>query len=68
MFNSWIGKIPWRRERLPTPVFWPGESHGQRALADYSPQVYTESDMTEVTEMRMSSNGLTNSRIISNMF
>ena len=28
-FDSWVGKIPWRRERLPTPVFWPGESHGQ---------------------------------------
>ena len=27
-FNPWIGKIPWRRERLPTPVFWPGEFHG----------------------------------------
>ena len=25
---SWVGKIPWRRERLPTPVFWPGEFHG----------------------------------------
>ena len=24
-FNSWVGKIPWRRERLPTPVFWPGD-------------------------------------------
>ena len=24
-FNPWLGKIPWRRERLPTPVFWPGE-------------------------------------------
>ena len=23
-----FGKIPWRRERLPTPIFWPGESHG----------------------------------------
>ena len=22
---SWVRKIPWRRERLPTPVFWPGE-------------------------------------------
>jgi len=22
--NPWVGKIPWRRERLPTPVFWPG--------------------------------------------
>ena len=27
-FHPWIGKMPWRRERLPTPVFWPGEFHG----------------------------------------
>ena len=27
-FNQWVGKIHWRRERLPTPVFWPGEFHG----------------------------------------
>ena len=27
-FNSWVGKIPWERERLPTPIFWPGEFHG----------------------------------------
>ena len=26
-FNIWVGKIPWRRERLPSPVFWPGEFH-----------------------------------------
>jgi len=25
--KSWVGKMPWRRERLPTPVFWPGEFH-----------------------------------------
>ena len=29
-FNPWVGKIPWRRAWQPTPVFWPGESHGQR--------------------------------------
>ena len=28
-FDLWVGKIPWRRERLPTLVFWPGEFHGQ---------------------------------------
>ena len=28
--SSRIGKIPWQRERLPTPVFWPGEFHGVR--------------------------------------
>ena len=26
-FNPCIGKIPWRRKRLPTPVFWLGELH-----------------------------------------
>ena len=31
------GKIPWRRKWQPTPVFLPGESHGQRSLAGYSP-------------------------------
>ena len=28
LVSPWVGKIPWRRGRLPTPVFWPGESHG----------------------------------------
>ena len=36
MQETWVGKIPWRRELLPTPVFLPGESHGQRSLAGYS--------------------------------
>ena len=27
-YNPWVGKIPWRRERLPTPLFWPGEFLG----------------------------------------
>ena len=26
-FNSWVGKIPWRRKRLSTPVLWPGGFH-----------------------------------------
>ena len=30
-------KIPWRRVWQPSPVFLPGESHGQRSLAGYSP-------------------------------
>ena len=42
-----VGKIPWRRKRQPTPVFLPGESHGQRSLAGYSPQGHKELDMTE---------------------
>jgi len=36
-FDPWIGKMPWRRKWQPTPVFWPGESHGQGSLAGYSP-------------------------------
>ena len=36
-----FGKIPWRRERLPTPVFWPAEFHGP-----YSPLDHKESDTT----------------------
>ena len=36
-FDPWIGKIPWRRAWQPTPVFLPGESHGQRSLEGYSP-------------------------------
>ena len=27
-FDPWVGKIPWRKEKLPTLVFWPGEFHG----------------------------------------
>jgi len=36
-FNPRIRKIPWRRAWQPAPVFMPGESHGQRSLAGYSP-------------------------------
>ena len=32
-----VGKIPWRREWLPTSEFFPGEFHGQRSLAGYRP-------------------------------
>ena len=46
-FNSWVRKIPWRRDRLPTPVFWPGEFHEQRNLAGYSPWGCKELDITE---------------------
>ena len=36
-FDPRVGKIPWRRAWPPTPVFLPGESHGQRSLVGYSP-------------------------------
>ena len=40
---------PLERNRQPTPVFLPGESHGQRSLAGYSPWAHTEWDVTEAT-------------------
>ena len=46
-FDLWVGKTPWRREWQPTPVFSPGEFHGQLNLAGYSPWGHKESDITE---------------------
>ena len=40
-------KDPWRRAWQPTPVFLPGESHGQRSLVGYSSLGHKESDITE---------------------
>ena len=40
----------WRRKWHPTPVFLPGESHGQRSLVSHSPLGHKESDTTEATE------------------
>ena len=39
MFNTWVGKIPWKRAWQPPPVFLPGESQGQRSLVGYTPEV-----------------------------
>ena len=44
------GRFPWRRAWKPTPIFLPGESHGQRSLAGYSPWGCEESDTTEMTK------------------
>ena len=35
-FDPWVRKLPWSRAWQPTPVFLPGEPHGQRSLAGYS--------------------------------
>ena len=47
LVRFWIRKIPWRRKWHPTPVFLPGESHGQRSLAGCSLWGRKESDTTE---------------------
>ena len=45
-FHPWVRKIPWRKAWQPTPVFFPGESHGQRTLMCYSPSGHKESNTT----------------------
>ena len=46
-FDSWVRKIPWRREWLHTPVFLPGEFHEERSLAGCAPRGCKESNTTE---------------------
>ena len=50
-FDPWVRKIPWSRTWQPSPVFSPGESHGQRSLEGYSPRSHKESDMIEQLSM-----------------
>ena len=45
--GPWVKKIPWRRKGQPTPVFLPGELHGQRSLAGCSLWGCKDSDTTE---------------------
>ena len=53
-YNSWVRNFPWRRKWQLTPVFLPGDFHGLRGLASYSPRSLKESDMTEqLTEINM---------------
>ena len=44
-FKPWVREIFWRKKWQPTPLFLPGESHGQRSLVGYSPWGHKESDM-----------------------
>ena len=37
-FDPWVGKIPCRRKRQPSPVLLPGKYNGQSNLMDYSPR------------------------------
>ena len=46
-FNLWVRKIPWKRAWQPSPVFLPGEFHGQRSLAAYGPWGHRQSDTPE---------------------
>ena len=50
-WETWVQSLyyedPWRRTWQPIPIFLPGESHGQRSLAGYSPWDHRELDRTE---------------------
>ena len=46
-FSPRVGTIPWRMAWQPASVFLPGEAHGQRNLAGYSPRGCMEPDTTE---------------------
>ena len=46
-FSPWVRKILWRRKWQPTPVFLPGEFHGQRSLVGYSPWGRKKSNITK---------------------
>ena len=48
-FDPWVGKISRRREWQFTPVFLPGEPHGQRTLTGCGPRGRKESHTTEAT-------------------
>ena len=57
-FDPWVGKITWRKKWQPTPVFLPGESHGQRSLVGYSSQgrkEYTHTGLLRVQHLPLSS-------------
>ena len=62
MWGTWVGKIPWRRERLPTPVFWPGEFHGL-----YSPWGHKEVDTTEHPSLLLEMLGSNFTSVLSNL-
>jgi len=53
-FDPWVRKIPWRKEWQLTPVFLPGEFHGQRSLAGYSPRDHKESETTKRLKLSFS--------------
>ena len=53
-FGAWVRKIPWTRAWQPTPILLPGEFHGQRNLAGYSPCGPRESDTTKRLTLSLS--------------
>ena len=53
MIDPWVGKIPWKREWQPAPVFLPGEFHGEESGEPQSMGL-RESDTTEQLTLSLS--------------
>ena len=53
-FDPWVGKIPWRRDWQPTPVFLLREPHGHMSQVEYSPCGHQELDMIEWLTLSLS--------------
>jgi len=49
-----LGRLPWRREWLSTPVFLPGDFHVERSLESYSLGICKDSDITERLTLSLS--------------
>ena len=60
-FNPWIEKISWRRKWQPTPVFLPGESHGQRSLVGLSPWGHSQTQQSNWRFQDIFTNGIPSS-------
>ena len=48
VINPLVKKVPWRKKQQPTAVFLPGEFHGQRSLAGYSPHTHSSLHWSQV--------------------
>ena len=55
-FDPWVGKFPWRRERLPTPVFLLGENSMDRGMGQATVHGIAELDTTEQLSLWFSLN------------
>ena len=63
-FDPWIGTIPWRRKRQPTPVIFPGASRGQRSLVGYIGSQRTGQDWSDSAQHSMALDLETQRRLV----
>ena len=66
--DPWVRKIPWKREWLLSPVFFPAEFHGQRSLAGFHPRGHTAWGMGDRPTRHLSRTQHTGIGSLSNKF